>query len=234
MANYLSCDPSNSNSASTSIDLFGLNNYEWCGASTFEASYAGVEGDFAGYNVAAYFSEFGCITSPPRLWTEVAALFSSQMSDVWSGGVAFSYFPAASAQGQFGMVNISGTTVTPNADFTRLQGQYNVTSPPGTPSKGSSAATYPSCPPQNSSFAASTSLPPTPNLAACECLANTFGCKFSPPTSNYSTFIGPLINTACGLLGQMGGSCNDIGGNGTTGVYGRLSGCDPSKCILFA
>jgi len=235
VANYLSCDPSNTDSGSTSIDLYGLNNYEWCGASSFEASYAGVEADFAGYNVAAYFSEFGCITSPPRLWTEVAALFSSQMSDVWSGGVAFSYFPATSSQGQFGMVNISsdGTTVTTSADFTRLQAQYNVTSPPTTPSKGSSSPTYPSCPGQNSSFAASSSLPPTPNLAACQCLESTFGCHFNPPISNYSGLIGPLINTACGLLGQAGGSCNDIGGNGTTGVYGRLSGCDPTIQLSF-
>jgi hypothetical protein len=235
VANYLSCDPSDKNSASTSIDLYGLNNYEWCGDSSFAVAYAGVEGDFAGYNVAAYFSEFGCITSPPRLWTEVAALFSSEMSDVWSGGVAFSYFPAASAQGQFGMVNIStdGTTVTTSADFTRLQAQYNVTSPPNSPSKGSSSPTYPSCPGENSTFAASTSLPPTPNLAACECLESTFGCKFTPTISNYSAIVGTLINTACGLIGQAGGTCNDIGGNGTTGVYGRLSGCDPTIQLSF-
>lgn len=208
---------------------------EWCGDSSFEAAYAGVEGDYAGYNVAAYFSEFGCITSPPRLWTEVASLFSSQMSDVWSGGVAFSYFPATSAQGQFGMVNISsdGTTVTTGDDFTRLQAQYgNVTSPPNTPTQGSSPVTYPSCPGQNSSFAASTTLPPTPNEAACDCIESTFGCAFEPPTSNYSAIVGALIDTACGLLGQAGATCDDIGGNGTTGVYGRLSGCDPSKFQL--
>ncbi|KAJ3718415.1 carbohydrate-binding module family 43 protein/Glycoside hydrolase family 72 protein [Lentinula raphanica] len=236
VANFLSCDPSNSNSSSTSIDLYGLNNYEWCGDSSFEAAYAGVEGDYAGYNVAAYFSEFGCITSPPRLWTEVGSLFSSQMSDVWSGGIAFSYFPAESAQGQFGMVNISsdGKTVTTGDDFSRLEAQYgNVTSPPNTPSQGSSPASYPSCPGQNSSFAASTTLPPTPNEAACDCIESTFGCVFKPPTSNYSSIVGSLIDTACGLLGQAGSSCDDIGGNGTTGVYGRLSGCDPTIKLSF-
>ena len=46
-------------------------------------------GHFAGYNIPAYFSEFGCITSPPRLWTEVQALFSTQMSPIWSGGTHF-------------------------------------------------------------------------------------------------------------------------------------------------
>ncbi|KAF9066073.1 carbohydrate-binding module family 43 protein/Glycoside hydrolase family 72 protein [Rhodocollybia butyracea] len=237
VANFLSCDPSNTNSAATSIDIYGLNNYEWCGDSSFEAAYAGVEADFAGYNVAAYFSEFGCITSPPRLWTEVAALFSTQMSPVWSGGVAFSYFPATSPQGQFGMVNISadGSTVTTGSDFMLLAGQYgNVTSPPNTPSSGSSSATYPACPTQNSSFAASTTLPGTPNEAACDCLEATFGCKFVPPTSNYSAIVGDLINVACGLLGQAGASCNDIGSNGTSGTYGVLSGCDPTIKLSFA
>lgn len=52
-------------------------------------------------------SEFGCITSPPRMWTEVAALLSSPMSDTFSGGVAFSYFPTSD---NYGMVEISGNT----------------------------------------------------------------------------------------------------------------------------
>lgn len=47
---------------------------------------------------------FSCITSPPRLWTEVAALFASPVSDVFSGGVAFSYFPTSD---DYGMVTIS-------------------------------------------------------------------------------------------------------------------------------
>ncbi|KAG6891079.1 hypothetical protein C0995_014169 [Termitomyces sp. Mi166 len=235
LANYLSCDPSNTNSDSTAIDLFGLNDYSWCGNSSFEAAYAQTFGEFAGYNVVAYLSEFGCITSPPRLWTEVDAIFSSQMSPVWSGGVAFSYFPASSAQGQFGMVNISsdGSTVITGDDFDRLKTHYNEASGPNSPSKGSSTSTYPSCPTANSSFVASTTLPPTPNESACDCLLNTLSCRFQPATSNYSAIVGQLLDTACGFVGQKGGTCDDIGGNGQTGVYGRLSGCDPTIKLSF-
>ncbi|KAK2461692.1 hypothetical protein APHAL10511_006155 [Amanita phalloides] len=236
LANYLSCDPSNSNSSSTAIDLYGLNNYEWCGNSTFQSAYAGTENDFAGYNIVAYFSEFGCITSPPRLWTEVGALFSSQMSPVWSGGVAFSYFPARSAQGQFGMVNIStdNSTITTSDDFDRLKTQYGLVNPPNSPSfSSSSASTYPSCPSTSSIFNASTTLPPTPNEAACDCLQSTLGCLFTPATSNYSAIVGQLTDTACSLLGQMGASCDDIGGNGATGVYGRVSDCDPTVKLSY-
>lgn len=41
------------------------------------------------------------------MWTEVAALLSSPMSDTFSGGVAFSYFPTSD---NYGMVEISGNT----------------------------------------------------------------------------------------------------------------------------
>ncbi|KAL0950622.1 hypothetical protein HGRIS_007414 [Hohenbuehelia grisea] len=236
LANFLSCDPSNGNSGSTAIDIYGLNDYEWCGNSNFDSAYARTTADYAGYNVVAYFSEFGCITSPPRLWTEVGALFSSQMSDVWSGGIAFSYFQAASVQGQFGMVTISedGKTVTTSDDFGRLRDQYTAATGPNSPSQGSvTASSFPTCPTANSTFVASTNLPPTPNEAACNCLESTLSCRFTPATTNYSTTVGELIGTACSLLGQQGGNCDDIGGNGTTGTYGRLSGCDPTIKLSF-
>lgn len=157
--------------------------------------------------------------------------------DVWSGGLAFSYFPAASAQGQFGIVNISadGSTVTPNADYDSLQGQYSlISSGPNTPSKSAAGSTsYPPCPQQNATFIASTTLPPTPNESACDCLESTLGCQFTPEIPNYVDVVGELIDSACGLLGQAGLNCNDIGGNGSTGVYGRVSGCDPSTCFNF-
>jgi len=204
---------------------------EWCGDSTFQASYSGTTSAFAEYNVVAYFSEFGCITSPPRVWTEVGALLSSDMSPVFSGGVAFSYFPASSVQGQFGMVTISadGKTVTTSSDFDALKTQYGQATPPKTPTQSNApAATYPSCPTPNDSFVASTTLPATPNEPACDCLLNILSCRFTPATKNYTVVVGQLLDYACSLVGQQGGTCNDLGGNGQTGVYGSLSGCDPS------
>jgi hypothetical protein len=71
LANYLACD-----SDANSLDIFGLNNYRWCGASTFDGSYASLEQSFADYPIAAYFSEYGCVTKPPRLWTEASKIFT--------------------------------------------------------------------------------------------------------------------------------------------------------------
>jgi hypothetical protein len=72
-------------------------------------------------------------------------------------------------------------------------------------------------------------LPPTPNNNACQCLESHLSCTFRPSIANYSIVVGPLLDTACGLLEQRSGSCADIGGNGTTGVYGRVSACDSSQ-----
>jgi len=233
LANYLSCDPDGNNSGATALDIFGLNNYEWCGEGS-PTVYNNKNADFSGYNIPAYFSEYGCITSPPRLWTEVGTLFSTPMSDIWSGGVAFSYFPAQSGQGQFGMVTVDGNTVTTSEDFDRLKAQYGNLTLPTTPSQSSAGSTsYPSCPAQSDTFLASTKLPPTPNAATCACLHSTFACQFTPTTPNVSTIVGPLIDTTCQYLGQVNGNCNQIAGDGQTGTYGAVSFCDPSTKLSY-
>lgn len=199
----------------------------WCGAS---GSYSSVTSAFADYNVVAYFGEYGCISSPPRTWAEAGALFSAPTSDVWSGGIAFSYFPANSAAGEFGMVTVSGNTVTPNADFEALATAYGALTPPNSPAQSAApASTYPACAPPTADFLASNTLPPTPNDPACACLAQSLACSYSPATTDYSATVGELINVGCDLIGAAGGSCLAIGGEASTGTYGRLFGCDPSK-----
>ncbi|KAF8610763.1 carbohydrate-binding module family 43 protein/Glycoside hydrolase family 72 protein [Ceratobasidium sp. AG-I] len=229
LANYLACDAD-----TDSLDIYGLNNYRWCGSSSFESSYASVEASFANYPVAAYFSEYGCVTSPPRLWTEATALFSSQMTPVWSGGIAFSYFFAV---GGYGMVTISSdnTTVSVSDDFTRLKNVLSTITTVNEPVQSSaSQSTYPSCPSANTTFLASASLPPTPNQAACDCVAkNSFSCLYTPTTPAGVNGLGSLLDTGCQLLGQAGGSCDAIAGNGQTGTYGALSGCSPSTKLSY-
>lgn len=111
-------------------------------------------------------------------------------------GIAFSYFPAESDQGQFGMVTVDGNTVTTSDDFNRLATQYTNASGPNTPSQSDAGSTqFPSCPAQNSTFFASTTLPPTPNGTACSCVVNELSCQFTPQTSNTSILVGELLNT---------------------------------------
>lgn len=167
-----------------------------------------------------------------RPWTEVPVLFSDQMTSIWSGGVAFSYFPAASAAGQFGVVTLSTDlkTVTTSTDFDNLKSQYTKVSFINSPSSSSASTSYGTCPSATAEFAASSSLPATPDEASCNCVDSGLSCQFRPQTANSSTLTGELINLACSsLLPTKGGNCDDIGANGTTGTYGRLSGCSPGK-----
>lgn len=157
------------------------------------------------------------------------------MSPVWSGGIAFSYFPAESAQGQFGMVTVSGSTVTTSADFDALVTAYTAASGPNSPSQSDAGSTsYPSCPGQNSTFLGSTNLPPTPSDSACACVVNSLSCQFTPQTSNTTAILGELLNFGCASLGSAGGNCNDIAGDGATGTYGRMEFCDPGMLFTVA
>jgi hypothetical protein len=195
-----------------------------------------VTGSFAGYNVVAYFSEYGCNNPYPRPWADVGALFGTDAAPVWSGGVAFSYFPATSDAGQFGMVNISadGSTVTTSTDYSNLQAAYGAVTFVNTPAQSSApAASYPSCPASNSSLLASTTLPPTPNDAACKCLQSNLDCLFNPQVANTTGIVGPLLDTACGLIGQVGSNCNALSANGQTGTYGLVASCDPCNVALI-
>jgi len=236
LADFLSCDPSGTNSGSTAIDFYGLNNYEWCGTSTFAASYGAKTTDFANYNVVAYFSEYGCNNPEPRQWQEVAALYSAQAATVWSGGFAFSYFPATSDSGNFGMVTVNADgTVTLGADFTNLKTAYSQVAFVDVPTLANApAAAYPACPQDNANFLASTKLPPTPSDSACQCMENNLSCQFHPQTADTTAILGPLIDGACALLGGKGGNCNAITGNGQAGTYGLASQCDPTIQASFA
>ncbi|KAF7292659.1 1,3-beta-glucanosyltransferase [Mycena indigotica] len=84
--------------------------------------------------------------------------------------------------------------------------------------------------PENNALEVSTTIPPTPNTDACTCLHNKLPCLFKPATSNMGTLTGVL----CSLLGQVGGSCVDIGTNKTTGVYGTVASCDPATRLSYA
>ncbi|KAJ7120307.1 hypothetical protein C8R44DRAFT_982120, partial [Mycena epipterygia] len=65
VSSYLSCDPTGKNDGSTSIDIFGVNNYEWCGNAS-SRTFNGINAELKDYNVVAYFSEFGFRELLPR------------------------------------------------------------------------------------------------------------------------------------------------------------------------
>lgn len=88
LANYFDCG-----TPEESIDFWGYNIYSWCGDSdTTKSSYLERTDEFSTYNVPSFFAEYGCNVNKPRQFTEVGALFGSQMTPVWSGGILYMYF----------------------------------------------------------------------------------------------------------------------------------------------
>jgi 1,3-beta-glucanosyltransferase GAS1 len=97
LADYFDCGPSDE-----SIDFWGYNIYSWCGDSSYTLSgYNQRTEEFSTYNVPAFFAEYGCNTVQPRKFTEVAALYGSQMTPVWSGGIVYEWFQEANDFGAF-------------------------------------------------------------------------------------------------------------------------------------
>ncbi|KAL7410164.1 putative 1,3-beta-glucanosyltransferase [Mrakia frigida] len=222
LATYLSCE-----SDDTSIDIYGLNNYELCGDVGL-SGWQGTLNDFADLTIPMYLSEYGCNTAGTRTWSEVPILYSSPVSDEWSGGIAFSYFPTTDA---FGMITLSAdnTTVTVSTEFENLVSQLSNATLPTTPAQSSvSNAASPSCPTQSADFNASTVLPPTPDLSVCQCLEESaFSCVRRAVTAAQPVIVGEQLNYGCSLLGSDGSTatCTTIAADGATGTYGALSFC---------
>jgi hypothetical protein len=94
-------------------DFFAFNDYSWCDPSSFTQS-----GWDSEYSKPIFLSEFGCITNT-RQWGEIASLYSSNMTAVYSGGLAYEYTVEVNG---FGIVSVgSDGKVSPNEDFNRLK-----------------------------------------------------------------------------------------------------------------
>ncbi|KIW02780.1 uncharacterized protein PV09_05842 [Verruconis gallopava] len=115
--NYLGCDLANS--STSNIDFFGLNDYEWCGDSSFtQSGYNKLVELFSGTSIPVFFSEYGCNQVEPRTFTNVPVLYGSEMS-VLSGGLVYEY----SEEGNnYGLVDINSTSeLTVIVDYNYLQ-----------------------------------------------------------------------------------------------------------------
>lgn len=224
LADYFDCG-----SSEDSIDFWGYNIYSWCGNSTFqESGYQDRTEEFSTYNVPAFFAEYGCNTVQPRLFSEVLALYGSQMTPVWSGGIVYEWFQEAN---DYGLVSVDGASASPLPDYTALSIQLAAV----TPSVINSASYTPTntapqpCPTIGDDWDASPSLPPTPNTELCTCMDKALNCV--PSSQINEDNIGDFFGLVCGLSKT---ACAGIATNATTGDYGAYGMCNPMQQLGWA
>lgn len=120
--NYFQCTLEGDKDDMSKGDLFALNSYSWCGESSFkEASYDELVEIFKNADVPIFFSEYGCNTPSPRVFTEVGSIHSSEMVG-FSGGVVYEY---TQEPNNYGLVELSEDGPAKLlTDFYSLKNQY--------------------------------------------------------------------------------------------------------------
>jgi len=115
MATYMNCGSDDERS-----DFFGFNDYSWCNPSSYEQSGWNIKVQtYNNYSIPLFLSEYGCNTGAgPRTFDEVAALYGSQMTPVYSGGLVYEY---SQEEANFGLVEISSSGVEERDDFHALK-----------------------------------------------------------------------------------------------------------------
>ncbi|MCJ1274081.1 1,3-beta-glucanosyltransferase gas1 [Puttea exsequens] len=224
LANYFNCGP-----AQNSIDFWGYNIYSWCGKSSYSDSKYDVRTEeFSTYNVPAFFAEYGCNKVEPRPFDEVAYLFGSNMTKVWSGGIVYMYFQEAN---DYGLVTIgSDKKATTLTDFDNLSTAMASVKPSGPNSASYSPTNSPQACPTTDTWKAATALPPTPNEAVCNCMVSNLTCvaKSSLSDDDVTSQFDYICNP------KLGNFCSGVNANGSTGKYGAYSMCSANQRLSFA
>ncbi|RDW69946.1 putative GEL1 protein [Coleophoma crateriformis] len=160
LADYLNCGTTDER-----VDFYSINIYSWCDPSTFQTSgWDVMVKNYTGYGIPLFMSEFGCITNN-RTFEEVGALYSTQMTDVFSGGLVYEYSQEGNG---YGLVTISGNTVTEGQQFTLLQQAYQKTPNPSGTGGASTTSAASTCPASSANWLPSSddALPAIPSAAA--------------------------------------------------------------------
>jgi 1,3-beta-glucanosyltransferase GAS1 len=221
LADYFNCG-----NQSEAIDFFGYNIYSWCGSSSFtESGYDTQVEFFSNYSVPVFFAEYGC-NSPGgaegRLWDDTTALYSDQMTGVFSGGIVYMYFEE---DNDYGLVKLDGDSASTMSNYEVLSTKLASVAPSSTSMAAYTATnTAQACPAVGDSWQAAEALPPTPNRDLCECMYASLSCQ--PAASLSSDDYGDIFDYVCA---NDADACSSIKHDEATGVYGPYVGCNSTQ-----
>ncbi|MCJ1396480.1 beta-glucanosyltransferase [Xylographa bjoerkii] len=143
-AEYMNCGTADQRS-----DFFAFNDYSWCDPSSYtQSGWDQKVALFSNYSLPIFLSEYGCNTNT-RTFEEVASLYGSDMTPVYSGGLVYEY---SQESNDYGLVTINGNSVSELPDFAALQAAYQNTSLPTGDGGYKSTGTPSNCPIQSSTW----------------------------------------------------------------------------------
>ncbi|KAI9054422.1 hypothetical protein LZ554_001584 [Drepanopeziza brunnea f. sp. 'monogermtubi'] len=144
MANYMNCGTADQRS-----DFYAINDYSWCDPSSFTTSgWNTLVAHYTGFGIPLFMSEYGCITNG-RTFQEVATLYSTNMTAVFSGGLVYEYSEEGNG---YGLVSISGDTVSTNSDFSYLSSAYAAATNPSGNGGATSTSASTTCPTESADW----------------------------------------------------------------------------------
>ncbi|KAF2262834.1 hypothetical protein CC78DRAFT_297675 [Lojkania enalia] len=144
MAQYMNCGDD-----SVRSDFFAFNDYSWCDPSSFTTSGWDKKVEkFKDYSIPLFLSEYGCNTNK-REFEEVASLYSTDMTGVYSGGLVYEYSEEGS---KYGLVTLDGDSVTEKSDFTALKSALAKTASPKGDGGYKSTGAASECPSESSTW----------------------------------------------------------------------------------
>ena len=201
---YLSCGDQDN-----AIELYGINQYSWCGNSSYtQSGYDKVYTQFQDISIPALFAETGCNNPSPRTFGEVAAVLGSVFPATFSGVIVYEWPEEGN---DYGLVDYSNNNDTgfPStlADYYNLGKVYTTASPVSTAlTDYTPTNSPPSCPTSNSNWplAGSASLPTVKALNIDTVTARTTYYSSGGPTDTAAAAV-----SATGTDSGSAGSSSD-------------------------
>ncbi|KAI1454223.1 carbohydrate-binding module family 43 protein [Annulohypoxylon moriforme] len=218
MAQYFNCGEQEN-----AIDFWGYNIYSWCGKSSFtESGYDVQVKFFSNFSVPVFFAEYGCNApggAEGRLWDDTTALYSSQMTDVFNGGIVYMFHEE---ENDYGLVKVSGNTASPMKNYKALQSKLADVKPSSTSMAAYNPTNSPAaCPAISDNWKVAGALPPTPDSDLCDCMVSSLSCV--PADDLAEKDYGDIFGYICK---NDAAACAGIKHDTETGVYGPYGMCN--------
>ncbi|QUC23230.1 uncharacterized protein UV8b_07471 [Ustilaginoidea virens] len=169
-AMYMNCGSDDARS-----DFFAFNDYSFCNSNFKESGWDQKVKNFTDYGIAIFLSEFGCILNRPRKFAEIAALMSTEMTSVYSGGMMYEYSYEANEYGIVKIDSLKAKTVTETDEYANFKAALKDNPSPSGNGGAASTTHAVSCPAMGDDWQVNPSLIPEMPAQAQQYMKNGAG-----------------------------------------------------------